>query len=233
MQDRWAPYGAAAGAMAIILFLAGAVIVGDQPGFDASGAEIAAHVDANRTGIQIDCALNAAAMPFMVWFLATVASLSRAGGPGTRRAGSIAYGCGFIYVALFLVDNTALAVSALRPENLAAAPELAAALRDFEWLSMGMAAPIGATVLAAFAVLSLRDKAVWPQWLGWLAVGAASAYLLRLGVLFTSEGAFSARGLLGLWVPVAALAGWILVASVVLAIDLRRTQGASPTGEPA
>ncbi len=69
---------------------------------------------------------------------------------------------------------------------------------------------------------------LWPQWLGWLAVIAALAYALRVGTLFTTEGAFAADGVLGLWVPVIAAAGWILVASVLLAIRVHR---ASEPGE--
>ena len=147
---------------------------------------------------------------------------------GTRRAGAVAYGCGLIFVTLFLADVTSLAVGALRPDNMAAAPELAAALRDFEFLAMGMAAFAAAAVLAAFAVLVLRDKAIWPQWLGWLAAIAAPAYALRVGTLFTTEGAFAADGALGLWVPVIAFASWTLVASLVLAVSLRKRGGLSP-----
>jgi hypothetical protein len=165
-----------------------------------------------------------------VWFLATVASLARAGGPGARRAGLFAFGCGLVFSALFLVDVTALAVSALRPENMAEAPELAAALRDFEWLAMGMAAFFVSATLGAFAVLTLRDGMLWPRWLGRFAVVAALAYALRVGTLFTTEGAFAADGVLGLWVPVIAVAGWIAIASVVLALSLRATP--RPDGGP-
>ena len=220
-DDRWAPFGAAAGAVAIVLFGIGSLLTGDRPGFDAGGAELAAHLDAERTRIQVGCAFLAAAGPFLVWFLATVVSLARAGGPGARRAGVVAYGCGLIFIALFLADVTALAVSALRPENMAAAPELAAALRDFEFLAMGIATPLASGMLAAFAVLALRDRAVWPAWLGWLAALAAVAYTLRVGTLFTTEGAFAADGLLGLYLPVIAFAAWIGVASVRLALRIR------------
>jgi hypothetical protein len=222
-DDTWAPYGAAAGAIAIGLFVAAALVIGERPALDASGAEVAASFDENRTRIQVACALNAAMAPFLVWFLATVASLTRAGGPGTRRAGTVAYGCGLIFIALFLADVTALAAGALRPENMAAAPELAAALHDFEFLAMGMAAFAAAGVPAAYAVLVLRDKAIWPDWLGWLAAIAAPAYALRVGTLFTTEGAFAADGALGLYVPVVAIASWLFVASVVLALRLSRS----------
>jgi hypothetical protein len=194
---------------------------------------VAADLEERRTRIQVACAINAAVAPFLVLFLATVASLTRAGGPGARRAGAVAYGCGLVFVALFLADVTALAVSALRPENLVAAPELAAALRDFEWLAMGMAAPAASAVLAAFAVLALREKAVWPGWLGWLAAFAAGAYALRVGTLFTTQGAFAADGLLGLYVPVGAFAAWTLLASAQLARRLHADPSAGGAGRRA
>jgi hypothetical protein len=223
MRDGGRPlYGAAAGAIAVVLFGAGALIIGGRPDFHAPGTDVAAFFEAKRTRIQICAALDAATAPFFVWFLATVASLTRGSGPDARRAGAVAYGCGLIYLALFLADVTSLAVGALRPENTAAAPELASTLQDFEWLAMGVAAPVGTGMLVAFAVLALRDKAIWPQWVGWLAVLAAPAYALRVGTLFCTKGAFAADGVLGLYVPVAALAGWILVASVSLVLEIRR-----------
>ena len=229
-SDRWAPYGAGAGALAVALYVVGSLVRGEPPDFDATGADVAAHLDEDRTRIQVGSAIHAAWTPLFVWFLATVASLTRVGGPGARRAGAVAFACGAIFIALFLVDVTSLTVSALRPENMASAPELAAALRDFEWLAMGMSAFLVSGMLTAFAVLALRDRVLWPRWLGWLAVIAALAYALRVGTLFTTEGAFAADGVLGLWVPVAAAAAWILIGSGVLALKLR---GSSEPGEAA
>jgi hypothetical protein len=148
--------------------------------------------------------------------------VAREAGPRARRAATVAFGCGLAWVTFFLVDTTALAVSALRPENMAMDPELAVALRDFEWLAIGMASFLGAATLAAFAVLALRDGAVWPRWLGWLAAVAAVVYALRAGVLFTTDGPFAADGLLGLYLPVAAIGTCTVLVSVVLAIRLRR-----------
>lgn len=219
--------GAAAGAIGVLLFVAGAVAIGELPAFDASGEEIASHLDRNRTRIQIGVALDALAAPFLVWFLATVVQVASARGPAAARTGMVAFGCGVVYVAVFLVDVSALAVSALRPESMAAAPELARALRDLEWIAIGVATPLGVAMLAAFAVLALRDRAVWPTWLGWLAALAAGAYLLRIGTVFTDRGVFAADGALGLHLPVTAFAAWILTASVVLAIESRRWTSAS------
>jgi hypothetical protein len=212
----------------VALYVVGSLVIGTPPDFDASGTEVAGYFDEHGTRIQVGSAIHAAWTPLFVWFLATVASLTRAGGPGTRRAGAVAYGCGLIFIALFLTDVTALAVGALRPENMAAAPELAVALHDISWLAMGMAAFLVSAVLAAFAVLALRERAIWPQWLGWLAAVAAAIYALRVGTLFTTEGAFAADGVLGLYVPVFAAAAWIVAASVMLTLRVR--SASKPSG---
>lgn len=217
-QGSPAPYGAAAGAAGIVLFLAGSLVIGDRPGFDAGGAEIAADLEQDRTRIQLGCAILAAWTPLFVWFLATVGSLAGEAGPGAQRAAVVALGCGLVFTALFLVDVTALAVSALRPDNMAADPELAVALRDLEWLAMGSASFVMAGALAALAVLVLGHGAVWPRWIGWLAAGAAIVYPLRAGTLFATDGTFAADGSLGLYLPLAAVAGWVLIASVTLAL---------------
>jgi len=222
--------GAIAGAIGVLLFAAGAVAIGELPAFDAPGEEIAARLDTNRTRIQIGVALDAIAAPFLVWFLATVLQVASARGPAAARTATVAFGCGLVYVAVFLVDMSALAVGALRPESMAAAPELARALRDLEWIAIGIATPLGTAMLAAFAALALRDRAVWPRWVGRLAVFAAGAYFVRIGTVFTDRGAFAADGVLGLYLPVASFAAWILTASVVLA-SLVSAQGGGVSSE--
>lgn len=216
MSNGWAPYGAAAGAIAVALYVVASLVIGTPPTFDASNAEVVAYLEEHRTRIQVGAAVHAAWAPLFVWFLATIFSLTREGSPGTRRTGVVALGCGVAFLTLFLADVTSLAVGALRPENMAAAPELAAALHDFSWLAMGMASFLVSGALASFAVLALRDKVIWPKWVGSLAVIASLAYALRVGTLFTTEGLFAADGALGLWVPVIAVATWIFVASLVL-----------------
>jgi hypothetical protein len=200
----------------VLLFLGGALAVGEPPDFGASGEVIAAHAAEHRDGIRVGVALDAAATPLLLWFLATIAGLAGEAGPGPRRAGLTALGCGIAFVAVFLADVASLAVRALHPGNVSRAPELARALHDFEWLAIGLATPLAVGMLAALATLPLRYGALWPRWLGWLAVAAAAAYAFRLGTVFTDQGAFAADGPLGLYLPVAALAGWLLIASLVL-----------------
>lgn len=230
-RDGWGVFGAAAGAAAIALYLVGSLIMGTPPDFDASGPVVASYLGEDSARIQLGAAVHAAWAPLFLWFLATVHSLAHEQGPAARRAAAVAFACGTAFLVLFLVDVTALAVGALRPENMAADPELATALHDVSWLAMGMAAPLVSGMLVAFAVLSLRDAAVWPAWLGRLAAIAAAVYALRVGTLFTTDGVFAADGVLGLWAPVAAAAAWIAAASLNLVRDLRRAQaGVLPSG---
>lgn len=208
--------GAAAGAAAIGVYLAGASVMPREPDFDASAAQVAAFFDQHRTRIQIGCAVQALWPPLLLWFLATVRSAAAPAGEAATRAANVALGAGLVFAALFLADVASLAVAALRPENMLATPEVAASLRDFSWLVMGMATPTVCALAAALATIALRHDAIWPRWVGWLAVAAGAAYALRLGTLFTTTGPFAADGVLGLWAPVISIAGLISAASAVL-----------------
>lgn len=214
-DDKAVRWGAGAGAAAVVLFLSGALVTG-TPDFGGSSDVAVGYLVDNRTAIQIGSALFAAAVPFLVWFLATVVSLARSGPPGAQRAATVALGCALMAFTLFLSDVAALAVGALRPDNMTANPELAQALLDYSFLAFGMASFLVAGMFVALAVLCLRDGMVWPRWLGWAAAVAAPVTALRIGTLFTTEGPFASDGVLGLYLPVAALAGWVCVASVVL-----------------
>jgi hypothetical protein len=227
MRDPWVRGGAAAGAAAVALYLVGGAIVGAPIDFDAPATEVAAYFEDEQTRIQLGAAFFAASAPFLVWFLATVVSLARASGPAAHRAAAVGYGCGVASLTLFLVDVTALTVGALRPENMLAAPELANALHDVSLLAIAMASFLTAGVFAALAVLVLRDRALWPQWVGWLAILAALACALRIGTLFTTEGVFTAGGAIGFWIPIIGFMGWTLIASVHLALNAPRSDPGS------
>jgi hypothetical protein len=219
--DPWTRSGAAAGTVAVLLYLVGGGTIGAPPDFDAPAASAAAYFEDEDTRIQVGSAFIALAALFLVWFLATVASLARAAGSGPGRAGAVAFGCGLVSLTLFLSDVAALTVGALRPENMAAAPEVAAALLDYSFLAIAMASFLTAGVFGAFAVLALRDRALWPRWLGWLALVATFACSLRIGTLFTTEGAFTAGGALGFWAPVVAFVVCTATASLLLAFRPR------------
>ena len=188
----------------MLLFLAGGALVGERPAFDAGADDLASYLASHQTRIQVACLLFALAVPLFVGFLVTVVSLARA-----RVSSLVAAACGLVFLTLFLADCTALVVSAVRPN---ANPVVA--LRDFELLAMGVAAPAAATML-----LALGRTGLWPRWLSGLSVAAAALYMLRIGTLFAADGAFAPDGFLGIKVPVAAIASWWLAASLVLVVS--------------
>ena len=205
-----------------MLFAGGGLLSPAPPDFDSSAQEVVAFFTEDRTRIHVSSALLVVAMPFMIWFLAAVGSAARPAGESATRAANVALASGSVAVGVFLTDVAALLVGALRPENMAASPELAQALHDYSWVAPAASAPMFAAMLAAFAVMSLRDGAVWPRRLGWAAAVAAVAYMLRTGAVFTDDGPFAADGVLGFVVPIVALLGWILAASVTLWLAGRR-----------
>ena len=194
-QGRWA---GAAGLAAVVLFVLGALLVGDRPPLDAPAAAVAADLLEHPERVQGACVLFALAGTL----LAVVLAAATAAG---THALLVARVCGLTFLALFLVDVTALAVAS-RPHP----PDVVVALRDVELLAMGTAAPLVSAALAAFSV------ALAPGPLARLTALAAALYLLRLGTLLTTSGPFAADGVLGLVVPVVALLAWVVAASVAL-----------------
>jgi hypothetical protein len=188
----------------------------------STAQEVVAYFEDDRTGIQVSSAFLVLAVPFLVWFLATVASLAEPAGRRTRRTANLAFACGAVAAGVFLTDVAALMVGALRPANMAASPELAQALHDYSWVAPAVSAPLFAVMLAALATLALSERWHWPRWLGQAGVVAAAAYLMRTGGMFTDQGAWAADGLLGFWVPIVALQGWIFAASLTLWLAERR-----------
>ena len=170
---------------AVVLFVAGALVVGDRPPMDDPAA-FQPWVEDNAGRIRAGVALDAVAAALFVWFVAQA---------GTRAM----LGFGIAYAAVFLADLAALATAAIRPENATAA------MQDFEWMAIGLATPLGCGFLIA-------ASAIGPPWLRRAALAAAALYALRIGTLFTTEGPFAATGVLGLYVPVAALLAWIALA---------------------
>ena len=192
--------GRLAGAIAVGIFAAGGLVLGDRPPLDSPGSDLASWFESEQTRIQITCLLNGVSAALLVWFLASVSSAAR------NAAGTLALAGGLGFMTLFLADNTALAVGALRPVNDG---DLAAALVDFELLAMGMAAPLVATMLFA-----LGASGVWGPAFSRLAHVAGVLYLLRAATLLTVDGPFAADGPLGLYVPVVAVSAWTFAASV-------------------
>src|SRR4051795_781202 len=97
-------YGALAGAVGVVLFAIGGLLVGERPPLDADAVDLSAYMAANGTRIEFACVLFGAAAALFAWFLASVAAIAP-----RREAGFAALACGLVFLALFLADCTALA----------------------------------------------------------------------------------------------------------------------------
>ena len=92
-DDAWVLYGALGWASAVMLFAIGALLIGERPGFDTAGAEIANWFGERRTWIAERHRRRGGRSP------AGVVPRDRrfAGprrGPGAGRAGTVALACG-------------------------------------------------------------------------------------------------------------------------------------------
>ena len=65
-MTRVSPFGAAAGAGAVLLFAVGSLIVGERPGLDTPAGEVAAFFRDERSRVHVGLALYAAAAPLLV-----------------------------------------------------------------------------------------------------------------------------------------------------------------------
>jgi hypothetical protein len=224
LSSRSDVYGAAAGAIAIALFAGGSAIIGAPPDFEEPGSAVVRYFVEGQTRIQVGSAIAAASIPFLIWFLVTVARLASDRGHPAPPAATTALGCGIAFGALYVADLAMLGVGALRPNSLASAPELATVIHDLSWILPALGAPLGAGIFIALSMLIRRHEIPCPGWMGWAAAVAGTAYLLRLGALFGTDGPFAADGLIGLWIPVVAVSTWTVLASSWLAFRLARAQ---------
>lgn len=213
-ESRWERWGAATGALSVVLFIAGFASIPTPPDVDAPIETIAAYFAAEQDGIRLGLVLITAALFFFIWFLGSLRSALRAAEGGSGRVSTIAFGGGLVSAgALFLLIDL-LAAAAFRPAETS--PEVTAALNDAAIVS-GAPALAGLTALFAATALVMLRTGAFPRWLGWLNALAALAQPLAVGTMLTESGAFAGDGALGLFAPVLTFGIATAATSIVLA----------------
>ena len=214
-SDRFARYGAMAGVIAVVLFIAGFSIFGsDIPATDASADEWAGFFTDRQDSIQLAMMLTGLATFFFLWFLGSLRSAIAAAEGGAARLASIALGGGVAAVACFIVAFAASLAAAFRPSELD--PTVTRAIND---VALMVGAPAAAALTALFgatAIAGYRHGALPAPIAGFSAL-AAICQPLAFGLGFTDSGVFAADGVLGLYVPFATGMFALLTASVTLA----------------
>jgi hypothetical protein len=218
--DHWAPAsGIVFAALYVIAFLP-FLLVGQSPGLQDSADEVADYFADNRGGVVAAAILLGLALPFFLWFAATVSvSLTRA---GEAVLGALALATGVAAAGMIgavVATYGALAQSVARTADAATAK----AIYDLSWsLEVLVSFPTAAFVLA-LSVGGLRTG-ILPRWFAWLGVLGAIALALA-GTTWASSGFWSPDGGYTVLTELVFLA-WLLAASVLLLLRPQAAQAA-------
>jgi hypothetical protein len=116
-------------------------------------------------------------------------------------------------------------VAAFRPES---DPSVLQALNDLGWLSFGGFAWVFVIQLVAICALAFRDGdgKVLPRWYAWICLLQAPVCLPFGLTPFFKTGPFAWNGLIGMYIPITAVALWAMVTVVVLlrALSIERRE---------
>jgi hypothetical protein len=221
-EMRWERWGLASGFGAILtgaaamLFECGALSATDPV------TKIVAYYTDNQGPLRAQALLFMVGAGFFLWFLGSLRSfLSQAEG-GSGRLSNLAMSAG---VASTVVTLAALAFQV----GLASAAQDAgqpALIGIMDALFVGANLPL-AVMLIAVAVLTFRT-AVFPAWLGWLALLAAVAQLVPVCGIIIDGGPLAADGWVSAYLPYPLYALWLASSVVVTTLRVGGTTGGRP-----
>jgi hypothetical protein len=213
MNDRHARYGAATGALFVLLVIVGFAVTPKPPEADASVSEVFEYFSDKQNALHAVQLIFGAAGFLFIWFMGTLRNSLAAAEGGEGRLATTAFGGGLIAVATLMVGFALQATATLHPlEN---GPDLTHALFDASLIVPAVGAPAAAVFFAANGLSILRSGFL-PAWLGWLGLVTAIFNLMGISAVYTDSGVFAADGLLGFFIGFFLFMVWILAASIVL-----------------
>ncbi|MEP6528010.1 MAG: hypothetical protein ABJA86_12705 [Nocardioidaceae bacterium] len=196
-MERFAPL---TGIVAIVLFVAEAIVSGDTPNVDDPAQEIVAYWSHNAGTQEIAASLFGLAAVAIVWFGASIRAALRQAAGGADRLGSLAHaGTGLIAVGLSIYASFGLAAAH------SAGDVPASTTQTFNVLSrddMFVLLAVGAALLLLSTALAVLRHGGLPRWIGWvsLVLGVVALVALVLGPAVSGVG-FVAFLALVLWIP--------------------------------
>ena len=199
--ERWAPIG---GIVFVVLMVVGSMLVGDVPGPNAPGQEIANYLvdSATHTRNIIGAYLWVVGALAFLWFLTRLQSDLRRAEGGTGALSNLVVGAGVAFAAVWMVSAAVFASVAYAIEFRDApvsTPDLVRVLpatgRLLLLLGGGFA---GILLLLATSTVILRTG-VFARWLAWL--GIVAAIVLLFDIVYLTIFPF--------WV-------WVFIASLVM-----------------
>lgn len=209
-----------------VLYLSGFVIAGLLPVPDpsASAVQIAAQFTEHRDRIRLGALLMVIGVGFFAPFGAVLLARTR------RMETDIPI---FTYLQLVSFSATltvgflspmCFALAAFRPEQ---DPAITQMLNDAAWFLLLYIWPLFTVwqwSLAAPILLTPKGSATFPRWVGHVSLWCGLLFTPSLLIDHFKTGPFAYNGLLGVYVPAAALAIWSSATSIGLMISLR-TEG--------
>jgi hypothetical protein len=193
---------------------------------------ISAHDDAHRVAmvyiehtdrIRVGLVLTIIAMALLgPWGVSIAAQLRRREGafPSLTYVQLTSMGAG---VALVMAACVVWMGAAFRPASVN--PEITQTLHAIGWFFFLCTWPtftVWACAVGAAILLDPVAGAVYPRWAGFLNVWLGVLFSTSALIIFFKQGAWSWNGVLGLWVPAAALVTWLAVMSILTLRSIQR-----------
>ena len=191
LDHPWLRLGGGAGILAALLITGSGIAIGGEPGGNSSTTEVTSYLSSQSNGVVTGTVLVLAAMPFVLWFLGTLAHLIHSRDPHSPL-GFIVLAGGSAAVAISAFDGLTLtALVFVTRQGVPGTPALTQAFFD---LQNGIIMPgafgfVVAVFLAALGAAILRGAFAAP-WLGWISAIFAGLSVLSgvLGVTLTNGG---------------------------------------------
>jgi hypothetical protein len=167
--SRFVRYAPLTGVIYFLVTLAAGITMGTSPDFADKPSEFTEYYTDDKGRVILASFLFNLAVFFLLWFLGTVASVSRQAEGGDGRVSRLAYGGGLVGATLFVAGMSANMMAALRvDEQGSISDDLAAAYGDLSNALGFIGGPIGfAVLLAGVAVVNSRTPFL-PRWLTWV-----------------------------------------------------------------
>jgi hypothetical protein len=189
-------------------------------------AYYAARPEAIKIGMVISMAASALLVP---WAVAISGQIKRINGARALADVQMA-SCALLSLEFITPLGVFMAVS-FRYE--ARPPEVTQALNDLGWiLFVAVIWSVWVQVIAIGAAILIdeRPEPVLPRWLGYLNLWCAVLFVPAGLVLFFRSGPFAWNGLVGIYIPLCALVGWVMAATITVhrALNRQIAEGSEP-----
>jgi Domain of unknown function (DUF4386) len=210
LSTQWERWSSLSGVVFVILMVVGTMFVADVPPADASQQTIADYLadgDNHTRNIIGGYLWMLGALAFLLFAIRLRGVLREAEG-GTGTLSNLVFGAGAIYSALMMVSSAtfaAVAYAVALRDAPVTDPDLVRVLREMAWMILLLGAGFAGLFLIVVSCIATFRTGVLPRWLAWL--GILAAILLLFDVIYVS---------------IAPLLAWVLVASIVLVMRQRR-----------